>query len=101
MKNDVEGALVSLRQSTARLAVAAIRLGATPTDILIAVNRALDFAGQVVRTEIEFTPSPQREARLIQMTLNPTRRKADNDADRGRGTGAKHTASRFSSGSGR
>ena len=66
MKNDRENVLISLRISTARLAVEAIRNGATPTDVLIAVNRGLDSAGEVSRTTIEFATPTRRELRLVQ-----------------------------------
>jgi hypothetical protein len=64
MKNDRDNSLISLRQQTARLAVAAIRNGASVTDVLIAVNHGLDSAGEVVHAEIEFVPTVRRDLRL-------------------------------------
>jgi hypothetical protein len=61
MRDEKAESILTLRQSTARLAVEAIRKGASATDILIAVNRALDSAGEVSRIRIEFTNSGRHQ----------------------------------------
>jgi len=66
MRDEKAESISTLRQSTSRLAVDAIRKGASATDILIAVNRALDSAGEVSRTSIEFVDSGRQRVQRVQ-----------------------------------
>jgi hypothetical protein len=65
-RNERQEVLLTLKQSTARLTVEALRLGCSPTDVLCSVNRALDEAGEVSRVTIEFVGASRHAVGLVQ-----------------------------------